>query len=80
MSGTKYLLCTKKTIHPTYINTLEEHLEKGNSFKYLETMVNTDSCIEEEVKETIAVGNMAYHVHKTIFIKINIPKLQTTTL
>jgi len=26
-------------------------------------MVNTDSCIEEEIKERIAAGNRAYHVH-----------------
>jgi len=52
-----------------------------NSFKYLGTMVNTDNSIEEEIKERIAAGNRAYRVHKkTIFIKINIPKHQTTTL
>jgi len=43
--------------------------------------VNTDSCIEEEFKERIAAGNRAYRVHKkTIFIKIYVPKCQTTTL
>jgi len=70
-----------KAIHPTYINTGEEQFEQVNSFKYSGTMVNTDSCIEEEIKEIIAAGNRPYHVHKkTIFIKINIPKRQTTTL
>jgi len=78
---TKYLFCTRNTIHPTYINIGEEQFEQVNSFKYLGTMVNTDICIEEEIKERIAAGNRAYHVHKkTIFIKINIPKRQTTTL
>jgi len=44
-------------------------------------MVNTDSCIEEEIKERTAAGNRAYNVHKkTIHIKTNIPKRQTTTL
>jgi len=48
---------------------------------YLGIMVNTDNSIEEEIKERIAAGNRAYRVHKkTIFIKINIPKRQTTTL
>jgi len=43
--------------------------------------VNTDNSIEEENKERIAAGNRAYRVHKrTIFIKINILKLQTTIL
>ena len=30
-------------------------------------MVNTDSCMEEEIKERIATGNRAYHVHKQLF-------------
>ena len=30
-------------------------------------MVNTDNSIEEEIKERIAAGNSAYHVHKKIF-------------
>jgi len=29
--------------------------------------VNTDNCIEEEIKERIAAGNRAYLVHKKIF-------------
>jgi len=41
----------QKTIHPAYINTGEEQFEQVNSFKYLGRMVNTDSSIEEEIKE-----------------------------
>jgi hypothetical protein len=41
--------------------------EKVNSFKYLRTMVDTDNYIEEEIKERIAAGNRAYHVHKKLF-------------
>jgi hypothetical protein len=29
-------------------------------------MVNTDSSIEEEIKERIAAGNRAYHIHKKL--------------
>jgi len=44
-------------------------------------MVNTDKSIEVEIKERIATGHMAFHVHKkTIFVKYNIPTRQTTTL
>ena len=43
-------------------------------------MVNTDNSIEEEIKERIAAGNRAFHVHKAIYTKVNIPKRQTTTL
>jgi len=43
--------------------------------------VNTDNSIEEEIKERIAAGNRGYCVHKkTIFIKTDVPKRQTTTL
>lgn len=44
-------------------------------------MVNTDSSIEDEIKERIATRNRTYYGHKkTIYIKIKIPKRQTTTL
>jgi hypothetical protein len=62
--------------NPTYTGSVQV-----NSFKYLGTMVNTDNSIEEEIKERIAAENRVYHVHKkTIHIKTNIPKRQTTTL
>jgi len=37
-------------------------------------MVNTDNSIEEEIKERIAAGNMAYHVHKKLFTSKLIPR------
>ena len=30
-------------------------------------MVNTDSYIEEKIKERMVAGNSAYHVHKKYF-------------
>jgi hypothetical protein len=43
--------------------------------------VNSDNTIEEEIKKRIAAGNRAYRVHKkTIYIKTNISKCQTTTV
>jgi len=30
-------------------------------------MVNTDNTIEEEIKERIAAGKRAHHVHKKLF-------------
>ena len=64
---TKYLYSTRKTIQPAYIDTGEEQFEQVNSFKYLGTTVNTDNSIEEEIKERIAAGNRAFHVHKKLF-------------
>ena len=29
--------------------------------------MNTDNCIEEEIKERIAAGNRVFHVHKKLF-------------
>jgi hypothetical protein len=60
----KYLYCTRKTIQPSYIDTGEEQFEQVNSFKYLGTMVNTDGFVEEEIKEGMAAGKRAFHVHK----------------
>ena len=77
---TKYLHCTRRTIHPTHTNIGKEQFEQVNSFKYLGAMVNIDSSIEEEIKERIAAGNRAYHVHKKKYLHQNIPKPQTTTL
>ena len=49
---------------PTCVDTGEEQFEQVNSFKYLGTVVNS---IEEEIKERIAAGNRAFHVHKKLF-------------
>jgi hypothetical protein len=49
------------------MDTGEEQIEQVNSFKYLGTMVNTDSSVEGEIKERIAAGNRAFHVHKKLF-------------
>jgi len=51
-----------------------------NSFKYLGTIVNTDSSIEEEIKEKQQEIRHTIFTKKTIHIKINIPKRQTATL
>ena len=56
-----------KIFQPTYLNTGEEQSEQVNSFKYLGLMVNTDSCIEEEIKERTAAGNRACRVHTQLF-------------
>ena len=64
---TKYLFCTRKTVHPAYKNTEEEQFEEVNSFKYVGTVVDPDSSIEEEIKERIAAGYRAYHVHQNYF-------------
>ena len=64
---TKYLYCTRKTTHRTHMDTGEEQFEQVNSFKYLGAMVSTDNSVEEEIKERIAAGNRAYHVHKKLF-------------
>ena len=64
---TKYLHCSRKMFQPTYLNTGAEQFEQVNSFKYLRSIVNTGNSVEEEIKERIAAGNRAYHVHKKLF-------------
>jgi len=50
------------------MDTGKEQFEQVNSFKYLGAMVNIDSSVEEEIKDRIAAGNRAYHVHKKLFM------------
>jgi hypothetical protein len=57
-----------RTIRPTQLNVGGEQFEQVNSFKYLGTTVNTDNCVEEEIKEITAAGNRTYHAHKILFI------------
>jgi hypothetical protein len=66
VNKTKYLYCIRKPNQQNYLIARDERLEQVNLFKYRRTTVNTDSSIEEEIKESIAVGNRPYHVHKKL--------------
>jgi hypothetical protein len=68
INKTKYLYCTRKPNQQNYLIAGEEQLEQVKSFKYLGTMVNTDSSIEEEIKERITAGNRAYQVKKILHL------------
>ena len=50
------------------MDTGKEQFEQVNAYKYLGAMVNIDSSVEEEIKDRIAAGNRAYHVHKKLFM------------
>jgi hypothetical protein len=43
------------------------HLEKVRSFKYLESIVNGNNSIEEEIKERIILGIKAYYANQALF-------------
>jgi len=49
------------------INIENKEYDQVKSFKYLESTVNTDNTIEEEIKERIALGNKAFFVNKKMF-------------
>jgi hypothetical protein len=68
INKTKYLYCIRKSNQHNHLIAGGEQLEQVNSFKYLGRVVNTDNSIEQEIKERIATGNTAYHVHKKLFI------------
>ena len=42
-------------------------IKEVNSAKYLGTIMNADSLIEEEIKERIAAGNRSFFANKKIF-------------
>jgi hypothetical protein len=53
----KYMKYTRRQDQLTPINIENRELEQVKSFKYLGSIVNTDSTMEEEIKERIALGN-----------------------
>jgi hypothetical protein len=48
---TKYLRCTRKDYVMDNINISSTHLEQVKSFKYLDSIVNGNNSIEEEIKK-----------------------------
>ena len=48
---TKYLRCIKKQHKMNGIDITQIHLEQVKSFKYLESIVNGNNSIDEEIKK-----------------------------
>jgi hypothetical protein len=46
---------------------LSTHLEQVKSFKYLGSVVNGNSSIEEEIKGRISLGNRAFYANQDLF-------------
>jgi hypothetical protein len=67
VNKTKCMNCTRRQDQLTSINIEDKELEQVKSFKYLESIVNTDSTMEEEIKERIALGNKVYFANKKMF-------------
>jgi hypothetical protein len=61
---TKYMKCARRQDQLMPINIENKELEQVKSFKYLGSIVNTDSTMEEEIKERIALGNKDYFANK----------------
>ena len=64
---TKYLKCCRRQDQLKLINIENKEIEQDRSFKYLVSTVCTDSTIEEEIKERIALGNKTFFANKKIF-------------
>ena len=64
---TKYLKCTKKDIRTENLNINNLHVEQVQQYKYLGSIINDSNSIEEEIKERIALGIMAYHANQKFF-------------
>jgi len=62
-----HLKCSRRQDQLKAINIGNKETEQVRSFKYLGSTVNTDSKIEEEIKERIALGNKAFFANKKIF-------------
>jgi cell fate (sporulation/competence/biofilm development) regulator YmcA (YheA/YmcA/DUF963 family) len=46
------------------LNIDNMYLEQVKQFKYLESIINNDNSIKEEIKERIALGNKAYFANQ----------------
>jgi len=57
----------KKDIRTENLNINNLHIEQGQQYKYLGSIVNDSNSIEEEVKERIALGIKAYHANQKFF-------------
>jgi broad specificity polyphosphatase/5'/3'-nucleotidase SurE len=63
----KYFRCTRENHAMDNININSMHLEQVKSFKYLRPIVNGNNSIEEEIKESIFLGNKAYYANQVLF-------------
>ena len=64
---TKYMKCSRRQDQLKAINIENKEIEQVRSFKYLESTVNTDHKIEEEMNERITLRNKAFFANKQIF-------------
>jgi len=64
---TKYLRCTRKNYYLEELQINLMYLEQVQSYKYFGSTVNSDSSIEEEIRNRITLGNEAYHANKFLF-------------
>ena len=50
------------------------YLEQVQSYKYLESAVNSDNSIEEKIQYRITLGNKAYYAKQFLFKTRLVPK------
>jgi hypothetical protein len=49
------------------IDITQTHLQQVKSFKYLESIVNGNNSVEEEIKGRISLGNKAFYANQDLF-------------
>jgi hypothetical protein len=64
---TKYLRHTRRQHKMGGIDISRTHLEQVKSFRYLGSIVNGNNSIDEEIKESISLGNKAYYAIQDLF-------------
>jgi hypothetical protein len=64
---TKYLRCMRKNYKLEKLQIYSMYLEQVQSHIYLESTVNSDNSIEEEIRCRIALGNKAYYANQFFF-------------
>ena len=64
---TKYLKGAKKAIKTKNFNIKSSYIEHVKQYKYLGSIINDTNSIEEEVKESLALGIKAYCANLKFF-------------
>jgi hypothetical protein len=66
-SKTKCMKCTRKHVRRDKLEIDTMSFESVQSFKYLGSVVNQNSTIEEDIKERIIAGNKAFYANRKTF-------------
>jgi hypothetical protein len=64
---TKYVKCTRKETQLDRLTVGNTQIDQVRSFSYVDTIVNGNNTLEEEIRERIVKGNKAFYANRALF-------------